>query len=1367
MRIFFLFLLWWNACSVLQAQQMPLSPQANDIAGAMPDKNRSQNEAVASGVEAEALTRGYRYRRVWCDPLPSSRARAVLEAEGVRFISYISRSTYLVALPEGFDEKRLSLVNARRVWVPLPEEKMNANLKEKPYGAWAVDGEHIHLYVQVYPQVRLSEVAVHLRALGYDVVEEGNQNGFLHLRVRQADLVAVAALPFVRYLELLPPPPAPEDVNGRSLHRAGLLDMDSPIGRKYDGTGVSVVVRDDGPLGPHIDFQGRYTDWFSGDDGFNGTHGDGVAGILGGAGNLNPRMRGMAAGTHIYTLRYRASFQDATLALHTDRNATLTNTSYSDGCNAGYTLSAQTVENQLFQFPTLMHVFSAGNDGSSNCNYGAGPGWGNITGGHKVAKNAIAVANLRADGTLMTTSSRGPVHDGRLKPDLAAHGQGQGSTSHNNTYQTFGGTSAAAPGVAGVMAQLTQAYREHFNGEEPPAALLKAALLNTANDLGNPGPDFQFGFGLVNAWRAYRLLTEKRWLRAQTDHQAVSSHTLTIPPNVRQARILLYWADPPAEAGTTRALINDLDLQVSGPDGTTYQPWILDPTPNATALNAPAKPGRDSLNNVEQVALTDPAPGDYLVHVQGFEVPLGPQSYYLTWEFLYDSLKLVYPAGGEGLAPGDTCRIQWDAFGTAEPFLLHYSLDDGQTWLPIEALNGDRRMHDWRVPDVISHQVRVRVSRGAQSDMSEFPVSIVGVPANVKVERVCLDSVTLSWTPMNDTLQYDVYVLGEKYMEIATTSAMPRATLPITNTGQELWFSVRASTPFGLAGRRAVAVSWSGGLLECAQPHDLALREWLSPTKAEIESQIACGPTTWPVQVRVANEGTLPAAGALIHYQLNDRSPITEPLPELAPGQSLDFTFSTPLTLAENGQYQLRVWTTFAPETFFFNDTLTLRFQAVVEPKGVYFTENFDGPAFPPPGWAVINPDNEITWRRFSSTVTGPDGQLTSAVFMNFFSYPADNQEDYLYLPPVDLGQLPDARLVFYWAYALYSSEFSDSLRVEAFPDCDLSASPIVLWARGGTSLATRPQATNAFSPTSASHWRQASIPLDDFKGRVVILRFTGVNDYGNNLFLDNIGIVESDTSTPRAMIFASADTLCRVVDTVRFWTAPANANHTYRWTFGTGAQPAASATGPGPHDVRFMVPGLRQVQLIVSNASRADTATYPVFVFGTASANFSWAANQATVTFTNTSTMAETYEWDFGDGSSSTAINPTHTYALPGQYEVVLRARNRCSMTPAVRVQTIPLDFVSTREPEEVAFAWVVPNPNAGAFAFQVSLRQAVEAHVGLLDAQGRLLEVRKEAFAAGVNAVVFERVLPAGVYLLRFQTPTGVLTRRVVVSP
>lgn len=242
------------------------------------------------------------------------------------------------------------------------------------------------------------------------------------------------------------------DIPGRGLHRANAIDVEFPSGRHYSGQDVNTLVRDDGLVGPHIDFKNRLVQGVSGDGGVN--HADQVSSVVGDAGNLDPKTKGMASGAQIYTLNYVADFLDNTLSLHIDEGVLVTNTSYSQGCNDGYTVTSQTVDQQLHDYPTFLHVFSAGNAGAQNCQYGAGNGWGNITGGHKQSKNAVAVAATAADGQLANFSSRGPATDGRLKPDISAFSRTVQLTLPGNEYAFNDGTSFSAPAIAGVFAQL-------------------------------------------------------------------------------------------------------------------------------------------------------------------------------------------------------------------------------------------------------------------------------------------------------------------------------------------------------------------------------------------------------------------------------------------------------------------------------------------------------------------------------------------------------------------------------------------------------------------------------------------------------------------------------------------------------------------------------------------------------------------------------------------------------------------------------------------------------------------------------------------------------------------------------------------------
>jgi len=1312
------------------------------------------------GVTANELVNGRLVRYLQCTKLPTTTERAVLETAGVQFITYVRFGAYLVSLPQNFDFSLLEKLHVRSVIRVPGEWKLARSLREKPYGAWAVHGDKIDVNLQLYPHISIARGAELCRQHGLEVLLEGRENGFLQVQLPEANLAALAGLPFIQYLELTSAPGEPEDTRGRSLHRANLLDSDYGLGKHYNGTGVNVLVRDDGQLGPHIDFKGRLSNRALGTP-ESGTHGDGVGGIIGGAGNLDPTKKGMAAGATLFTVDYAAEFQDQTLPLHLNENVTITNTSYSNGCNTGYTIIAQTIDKQLFEHPTLMHIFSAGNSNGVNCGYGAGNQWGSITGGHKMGKNAIATANLVADATLDPSSSRGPAHDGRLKPDISANGTDQNSCSPNNSYQVFGGTSGAAPGIAGCLAQLTQAYKEMHNGTYPSAALLKVALLNTANDLGNVGPDFKFGWGHVNAQRAWHLLAENRWLEGSTEQGNTATHSIEVPAGVKLAKIMVYWAERPAAANASKTLLNDLDLTVTNAEGVVSLPWKLDPTPNPAVLDLPAGQGRDSLNNVEQVALDNPAADIYTVTIQGTEVPFGPQSYVVAWEFVTDAVTLTYPAGGEGFVPGETERLHWDAYGNSGDFVLLYSTNNGNSWLPITTItDATKRTYDWTVPTTVSGQVRVQVTRGASSDTTDFPLTIARIPQNLEIKKVCPDSLTVGWTILtNDTLSYGVYLLGAKYMDLVGITDTNFYTLPIQNAGLEQWVAVRASHDNGLAGRRSKAISWPGELKNCPQTNDLGVRELIEPNGGAI---IACVPTSQNVTVRLINEGTDPVIGATLYYQINNDALVGEAVDTIPSGETVFFTFQTPVPIVENGQVDLKVWANYANDYVFFNDTLALTFQVTVGATMGYFVEGFNNAVFPPPGWTIINPDNSTTWMQTTNEVIGSDGLPTKAVEISWFTYQTRGQEDYLYLSPVDLGSVANPALFFDLAHAGYDGNYSDALAVQVFQNCDLSGQPVTIWQKADPELASLPNQTTGFTPTSGGDWRSEIISLSQFAGQSVVIRLVSTNDYGNNLFLDNIGIVEYNVSLPDATFTVSSDSVCRT-DTVMIALAVPELTSDYKWTFGTSAVPT-SATGAGPHAVRYNTPGLKTVRLIAQNNFGKDTTTQTLRVLSLPVVNFSSVPDGLTVTFTNTSVNAVSYVWDFGDGETSPEANPVHTYAGTGTYNVKLSATNACKTVD----KTLVFSFTSgLRDLQDQIGVRVLPNPTAGDFQVELQSRIAGDLRLRLLDAQGRLVKTANLTIKPGLTTVPFVQLqLAKGVYQLVIQGDAGLQTFPVVVQ-
>ncbi len=1313
-------------------------------------------------VPAAELSKGKFVRYVQFEKTLNATERTALSALGIDVCGYVYPATYLLLLPEAIDFQQLERFSPRSV-VPLkPEWKMAKSLREPPYGQWAVHGDWIDVNLQAYPNTSIQEAAELCRKNGMVVLKEGTQNGFVQVRMLQKSLLEIAALPFIQYMELLPPPGEKEDTRGRSLHRSSAIDIEYPMGKKYNGEGVRTLVRDDGQVGPHIDFQGRLFN-LAPTAASSGTHGDGVGGIIGGAANLDPSKKGMAKGADVFVIDYISDFQDETLPLHLNEGVTLTNSSYSNGCNTGYTLASQTVDMQLYKYPTLMHVFSAGNSNSQDCNYGAGTQWGNITGGHKMAKNALAAANLLQDATLDNTSSRGPAHDGRLKPDISANGTNHFSTSTGNTYQEFGGTSGAAPGIVGCLAQLTQAYKTIHGGQEPNATLLKATILNTANDLGNVGPDFKFGWGHINAWRALDLLEQNRHRSNAVDQGAENTHSLQVPLNTRQAKVMIVWADPPANPEAARALLNDLDLRVVAPDGTTvYLPWKLDPTPIATILDTPAGKGRDSLNNVEQVSINDPVAGLYTIRVNGKDVPAGPQEYYLVWDFYTDNLKLTYPAGGEGFVTGEVERLHWDAYGIAANFTLRYSLDGGASFSPITTVTGEKRMYDWTVPNILSGNVKLLLIRGGKRDTMDFPLSIAPVPQNLKVARVCPDSMTLSWNEANDTLTYDVYVLGAKYMEIVGTADTNRFSFPINNAGLSRWVAVRTSHPNGMTSRRTIAVNWPGELKGCPQDKDLGVRKLLAPAGDAI---VSCSASSQDITVRIRNEGLTPTSSAQISYQVDNEPIVTEIQPDILPGDSLDFTFQTPIVVTTNGIVSIKIWSDYPGDVTNFNDTLSIVLPVVAEAVSGNFKESFEAAPTTPLGWIVTNPDNDVTWKLTNQypNLIGINGDTTRAFFLDHYSYNDDEQTDNLYMIPMDLSNHPNPALGFDLAHRRFNASYTDGLRVELFINCDLSGDPVVLFERFDPELSTLPPSTVFFVPSSATDWFRHSIDLGDYAGQSVIIRFVSINGYGNNTFLDNIGIEEFIAPVlPIAEIQNPIDSICRQQSAV-FEANQLTTNTQYSWTFGPPSTPS-SASGPGPHTINFPAQGAKVVRLIATNTFGSDTTYHSLTVLPFPASNFSQSANNLTVTFSNFSTNATSYLWDFGDGMTSTTPSPVHTFAAPGTYSVKLEAINQCSTA----MKTIPVVLTSkVNDLSEQMGVSILPNPSEGDFVVKIESQVSEDIQLNLIDAQGKLVKTIASSIKQGITNIPIEGLqLPKGMYQLNLIGKSGQATLNLVIQ-
>ncbi len=299
-----------------------------------------------------------------------------------------------------------------------------------------------------------------------------------------------------------------------------------------------------------------------------------------------------------------------------------------------YDSQAQSWDNIARNAPYYLICKSAGNERNDAYTGGAYPPDGpyDCISHAAIAKNVLtvgAVADIPAGysspaGVVMSSfSSWGPADDGRIKPDIVANGVSLYSTDKDavNDYLSISGTSMSTPSVTGSLALLQQHYSNLNSGEYLRSSTLKALVIHTADEAGTAtGPDYQFGWGLMNTKNAALKISEDLTANVIDEiglNQGASFTRTYYCDGTQPFKVTVCWTDP---AGTpvaaqldplTAMLVNDLDLRVSS-GATTFYPWKLDRNnPASAATNS----GENNTDNVEMVFIGSPSAGEYVVTV--------------------------------------------------------------------------------------------------------------------------------------------------------------------------------------------------------------------------------------------------------------------------------------------------------------------------------------------------------------------------------------------------------------------------------------------------------------------------------------------------------------------------------------------------------------------------------------------------------------------------------------------------------------------------------------------------------------------------------------------------------------------------------
>ncbi|MDQ3192302.1 MAG: S8 family serine peptidase [Bacteroidota bacterium] len=1080
--------------------------------------------------ENEVFSNRY-YRIIQFHTIPNQKTKLEFEKLGIKLLDYIPNYAYFASISTQFNTNNFKELPIRSILKFKPEYKLSTALLNKDYPSWAITGEDkIDLIINYFPDLSSALITTAIsKNIFIEILSKNDFSNQLTIRIPISKIEEISRLYYISYIESIDPPAEPENLVGRTSHRSNVIANDYASGRHYDGTGVNIAMGDDGIIGPHIDYQGR-TDQANVSSN-NGDHGDHVAGIIMGAGNLNPLAKGMAFGADlfVYSVWDAINFTPTT---YYNPGIRITSLSYGNGCNAGYTSFARTADQQIRQMPSLMHVFSAGNSGTSDCGYGAGSYWGNITGGIKVGKNVIAVGNLDYIDGLATSSSRGPAHDGRIKPDVCAVGTSVFSTIDENTYDTKTGTSMACPGVTGTLAQLYHAYRELNGGIDPESGLLKAILMNSADDLGNPGPDFKFGFGRINALKAVKTLEDVNYLTGTINQGDLISHSINVPVGTQEVKIMVYWTDYEATSNASIALVNDINMQVSDPSSSIFNPWVLDHTPNSNSLNLPATRGVDNLNNMEQVTIESPLSGAYSITLNGFQIPQGPQTYFVVYEFVNEDITITYPNGGESFVPGVAETLRWDAFGNSGNFTLEYSIDNGTTWnLISSSINSGTRYYTWAPPSLVSGQALIKVSRGLSIAMSDYPFSLIGVPQNLMVDWACPDSIQLSWNAVTGATSYEASILGNKFMDSTGTTNTNSIILYIADPLIDQWYSVKAKGATNAIGRRAIAIKKNSGIWDCPIPYDVQLTSIENPSG---KLQNCQDHSNTKLSVNLKNIGLSSISNIPLNYSINGGSTVSEIFNGTIPsGDSITYIFSATADFSSTGSYSISAWTAHVSDDNNYNDTSSTSVQlSSGTTVSIPWFEDFENFTLCSTsntceaiscnlsnGWVnhVNNLHDNIDWRtnkaNTPSTGTGPtvDNTLQTSEGKYLYMEATDcfNKMGMVETPCINIGSIGDAQLSF-WFY-MYGAPSMGELHVDILTDG--------IWTN---------DAIPAKAGNYGNQWIEEMVDLSAYVGKTINIRFrgtTGLNDR-SDIAIDDIAIqstvsiAEQITSNKKVIVY-------------------------------------------------------------------------------------------------------------------------------------------------------------------------------------------------------------------------------------------------------
>ncbi|MCS6820829.1 MAG: S8 family serine peptidase [Microscillaceae bacterium] len=513
-----------------------------------------------------------------------------------------------------------------------------------------------------------------------------------------------------------------------------------------------------------------------------------------------------------------------------------------------YEQNARNWDNLAFNSPTYLIVRSGGNNRqwAEVVNYANGY---NSCVASAVSKNVLSIGAVSkipngytqpSDVIMSSFSSWGPADDGRIKPDIVAAGVNLFSTSSSGdvNYTTKSGTSMASPNACGSLILVQQHYKNLFNNQVMRSATLKGLAIHTADEAGTgEGPDYRFGWGLLNVERMVQTITDFKNNGAAIIQENVLNQGQTYVQSVfsdgtKPLTVTICWTDPPPtninangvdinflNSPNLRYLVNDLDVRVQRVGSSTIEmPYILDPLNPANN----ATKGDNDRDNVEKIYIANPTAGEYTIrvtHKGTLTNNLQAYSLIVTGATPAPVIPRVITLSGSlafGNVPQNTTATRTITVGNtgqANLVISDVKLPNGFTpsWTTATiAPNATRNLEVTFSPTAqMTYSGQLEIVSNATSGTNTMPVSGTGTaplpaaPTNLIVTAVSDNQISLSWVN-NATTATSIEL--ERSAANNTTFFNNKITLsPTTNTYD--WGNLQAGTTYAF---RVRAVNPSG-----------------------------------------------------------------------------------------------------------------------------------------------------------------------------------------------------------------------------------------------------------------------------------------------------------------------------------------------------------------------------------------------------------------------------------------------------------------------------------------------------------------------------------------------------------------------------